>query len=90
MKKYVLTTITIILVVILVSLLMSGRPTRELREASLYATTIEDIPVLRDTSGALWEIERCKEVSKDDKVLLEIVDNEVSRVWLEVVAETGN
>lgn len=90
MKKYVLTIITIILVIILVSLLASGRPTREWREASLYATTIEDIPVLRDTSGALWEIERCKEVSKDDKVLLEIVDNEVSRVWLEVVAETGN
>ena len=54
------------------------------REAKLYAVKTDDVPVFRDSLGVLWEIDWLKNITADDNVLLEIVNNEITRVWVEV------
>jgi hypothetical protein len=55
------------------------------REAKLYAIKTDEVPVFKDSLGVLWEIDWLKNVTADDNVLLEIVNDEVTRAWVEVI-----
>lgn len=89
MKKIIATIVLVILIVGLACILgLSHHNVENLpitREAKLYAVKTDDVPVFRDSLGVLWEIDWVKNITADDNVLLEIVDNEITRVWVEVI-----
>ncbi len=88
MKKIIATIILVILIVGLACIIGLGHHNANnlpiTREAKLYAVKTDDVPVFRDSLGVLWEIDWLKNITADDNVLLEIVDNEITRVWVEV------
>ena len=88
MKKIIATIVLIILIVGLACIIGLGHHNANnlpiTREAKLYAVKTDDVPVFRDSLGVLWEIDWLKNITADDNVLLEIVDNEITRVWVEV------
>lgn len=61
-----------------------------LREATLYAVKTDGIPVFKDNTGELWEIQWLTEVTAQDLVLLEITDSKITRTWIEVVQDSGD
>ena len=88
MKKIIATIVLVILIVGLACIIGLGHHNANnlpiTREAKLYAVKTDDVPVFRDSLGVLWEIDWLKNITADDNVLLEIVDNEITRVWVEV------
>ena len=88
MKKIIATIILVILIVGLACIIGLGHHNANnlpiTREAKLYAVKTDDVPVFRDSLGVLWEIDWLKNITADDNVLLEIVDNGITRVWVEV------
>ena len=88
MKKIIATIILVILIVGLAYIIdLAHHNVKNLpitREAKLYAVKTDNVPVFRDSLGVLWEIDWLKNITADDNVLLEIVDNEITRVWVEV------
>lgn len=89
MKKIIATIVLVILIVGLACIIGLGHHNANnlpiTREAKLYAVKTDDVPVFRDSLGVLWEIDWLKNITADDNVLLEIVDNEITRVWVEVI-----
>ena len=89
MKKIIATIVLVILIVGLACILGLGHHnTNNLpitREAKLYAVKTDEVPVFRDSLGVLWEIDWLKNITADDNVLLEIVDDEITRVWVEAI-----
>ena len=87
--KIIATIVLVILIVGLVCIIDLGHHNVEnlpiTREAKLYAVKTDDVPVFRDSLGVLWEIDWLKNITADDNVLLEIVNNEITRVWVEVI-----
>ena len=89
MKKVVL----IIIIIVVLGIIVWGIRARmiqqadmpQTREAQLYATTVDDIPVFKDSTGMLWEVDWLKEVSPEDSVLLEIVHGRVNRTWVQII-----
>ena len=61
-----------------------------LRDATLYAVKTDGIPVFRDNTGELWEIQWLTEATVQDSVLLEITNDEITRTWIEVVQDSGD
>lgn len=61
-----------------------------LREATLYAVKTDGIPVFKDSTGELWEIQWLTEATAQDSVLLEIINGEITRTWIEVVQDSGD
>lgn len=88
MKKIIATIVLVILIVGLACIIGLGHHNASnlpiTREAKLYAVKTDDVPVFRDSLGVLWEIDWLKNITADDNVLLEIVNNEITRVWVEV------
>lgn len=88
MKKIIATIVLVILIVGLACIIGLGHHNASnlpiTREAKLYAVKTDDVPVFRDSLGVLWEIDWLKNITADDNVLLEIVDNEITRAWVEV------
>lgn len=88
MKKIIATIVLVILIVGLACIIGLGHHNANnlpiTREAKLYAVKTDDVPVFRDSLGVLWEIDWLKNITADDNVLLEIVDNEITRAWVEV------
>ena len=89
MKKIIATIILVILIVGLAYIIdLAHHNAKNLpitREAKLYAVKTDEVPVFRDSLGVLWEIDWLKNITADDNVLLEIVNNEITRVWVEVI-----
>ena len=88
MKKIIATIVLVILIVGLAYIIDLGHHNAKnlpiTREAKLYAVKTDEVPVFRDSLGVLWEIDWLKNITVDDNVLLEIVNNEITRVWVEV------
>lgn len=61
-----------------------------LRDATLYAVKTDGIPVFKDTTGELWEIQWLTEATAQDSVLLEITNGEITGTWIEVVQGSGD
>ena len=89
MKKIIATIVLVILIVGLACIIGLGHHNANnlpiTREAKLYAVKTDEVPVFRDSLGVLWEIDWLKNITADDNVLLEIVDNEITRVWVEII-----
>lgn len=88
MKKIIATIVLVILIVGLACIIGLGHHNASnlpiTREAKLYAVKTDDVPVFRDSLGVLWEIDWLKNITADDNMLLEIVDDEITRAWVEV------
>lgn len=88
MKKIIATIVLVILIVGLAYIIDLGYHNVQslpiTREAKLYAVKTDDVLVFKDSLGVLWEIDWLKNITADDNVLLEIVDNEITRAWVEV------
>lgn len=89
MKKIIAIIVLIALVITLAWVIgLSHHNVKNLpitREAKLYAIKTDEVPVFKDSLGVLWEIDWLKNVTADDNVLLEIVNDEVTRTWVEVI-----
>ena len=89
MKKIIATIVLVILIVGLAYIIDLGHHNAKnlpiTREAKLYTVKTDEVPVFRDSLGVLWEIDWLKNITVDDNVLLEIVNNEITRVWVEVI-----
>ncbi len=92
MKKIAI--IVIVIIALVIGLLTWGicekvNQKPYLREACLYAVNIDNIAVLKDSDGNLWEINYLNDITSQDSILLEITNGEVTRTWIEVGPETG-
>ena len=91
MSKTVKIVIALVVIIVLVVLAIQIGVNRsrnkidviETREAKLYATTIENVPIFKDNTNKLWEIPGLN-VTAEDSILIEIKNGETSRVWIEV------
>ena len=93
MKKWILRIAAFIVIIGLICgtvILIRDRQenTIELRKGEIYAITIDGVVVVKDTSGAYWEINELTN-ENNSRLLLEIKGKELIRVW-SLVAETEN
>ena len=48
----------------------------------LYAVTPEGVDVLRDTKGNMWEVPGLYNITRKDNLILEVENNELSKVMI--------
>lgn len=61
-----------------------------LRDATLYAVKTDGVPVFKDSTGELWEIQWLTGATAQDSVLLEVTDGKITGTWIEVGQDNGN
>ena len=90
MSKMVKVVVALVIIILLIALVWhigikrhSDIDIIETREAKLYAVTTDNVPILKDNTGELWEMPEL-EVNAEDFLLLEITNNKITRAWIEI------